>query len=286
MFRDYIDNLCRKIGLKDDVTTAISSLLDKKEMMLESLSSQVYLNENFKVLYDEMKHFGKGKASLLALCTILAMTEKTFQKYQEMGISEQVFYDTMSDITIWSENAQNETGIIGIENINWIINHLRANIFRLGRLQFQITHAHLPPYCSFRERIKSPIHTGDRIVFVHIPQGEKLTPEECDNSFKLAREFFDKYFPKFKFKYFVTESWLIYPEIKNVVSNNSNILSFQRRFRIIAMSNHSSQPYERIWGEKQKNVDYYSEETSLQQNAKKYLKNHGKLGVAYGYIEK
>lgn len=285
MNRNYIDELCDKVNLGADVKQAVDNMLDKKAIMIESLASQVWSTGNFKVLQREMKHFGNERY-LLALCTVLIMTERTFDEYKELDISDDVFFDTMSDIRIWSENLHKETGLIGIENVNWIFNHLKANLFRLGRLQFQITHAHLPVFATIRERIKSPVRNKDRILFVHIPQGEKLAPEECDKSFEMAKTFFDKHFPKFQYRFFVTESWLIYPSNKNVVNSDSNILAFQRRFRIIASSSKIPQPYERIWGEKKKNIENYSEDTSLQRDAKLYLRNGGKLGVAYGYIEK
>lgn len=285
MNRNYIDKLCDKIILETDAKEAVNGMLNKKAIMIESLASQVWSTGNFKVLQKEMKHFGNDRY-LLALCTVLAMTERTADEYKKLDIGDDVFFDTMSDIGIWSENLRKETGLIGIENVNWIINHLKANIFRLGRLQFQITHARLPHFCTIRERLKSHVHNKDRILFVHIPQGEKLTPNECDKSFDSAKDFFATHFPKFEYKFFVTESWLIHPSIKNVVDSDSNILAFQRRFRIVATSQNIPQPYERIWGEKKNNIDEYSEDTSLQRDAKRYLKNGGNLGVAYGYIEK
>ena len=41
---------------------------------------------------------------------------------------------TMSDIKIWCEKADNK----GIREYMWFKNHLKFELFRLGRLQFQI----------------------------------------------------------------------------------------------------------------------------------------------------
>jgi hypothetical protein len=65
---------------------------------------------------------------------------------------------------------------------------------------------------------------------VHIPEGERLSPEECDNSFKLARAFFEKYFPEFEYTVFTCHSWLLDDTLKNYLPGTSNIIRFGDRF--------------------------------------------------------
>ena len=56
----------------------------------------------------------------------------TFAKYKKLGIDDSVFYNTMRDIKIWCKNNGNK----GLNNWGWIKNHLKCELFKLGRLQF------------------------------------------------------------------------------------------------------------------------------------------------------
>ena len=70
---------------------------------------------------------------------------------------------------------------------------------------------------------------GDPVIEVHIAEGLPLLPEECDKSFALAREFFDKYFPNHKYRYFTCHSWLLDKD-SEILSQSYNIKNFAKRF--------------------------------------------------------
>ena len=60
---------------------------------------------------------------------------KLKEKYDYYGISEDIYYDTLSDIKIWCDKNNNK----GLLNYRWIKNHVSFQLFRLGRLQFQFS---------------------------------------------------------------------------------------------------------------------------------------------------
>ena len=284
MDREYIDYICEKIELDEETCIAVNNMLDEKFNVVESLAGQLFSAQKMTLLLKELKHYD-DKGGLFALCVVLAMTQKTYEAYDKAGIDEKIFFDTMSDIRIWAENYRQQTGKIGIDELSWIEHHLHLELFRIGRLQFQFFRAVAPAYLGFFKRRKFPIKPMEKTLFVHIPQGEPLLYDDCIESFKAANEFFAKYHPRYNYKWFVSESWLLYPENRNFMDANSNIYRFMSLFDIKASMPLPFQAIERIWGKREKDIDDYLEDTTLRANAKNYIKNQGRLGIGYGIIE-
>lgn len=76
------------------------------------------------------------------------------------------------------------------------------------------------------------IKHDDYILSVHIPGGDSFTPDVVDISFQYADEFFKKYFPQINFKAYTCSSWLLDTGLERFMKKESNILSFQSRYRI------------------------------------------------------
>ena len=73
-----------------------------------------------------------GDLMRLAVCVDYAQ-KYTLPFYEKKGIPLSVFYDTMADISVWCENNDNK----GLKNYNWLKNHLKGELFKVGRLQYQ-----------------------------------------------------------------------------------------------------------------------------------------------------
>ncbi len=217
------------------------------------------------------------KDDLTRLAVMIECASSTYSKYKAFGIDDKVFYDTIDDIRIWCENNGNK----GLKEYGWIKNHIAFNLFRLGRLQFQLYKCENPTL----DYSKLPFEYGERLIYIHIPQGEKLILSDCIHSIKTAKEFFGKYFPEYSFNYFFCESWLLYEGNIDFMDPHSNIIRFASLFDIAYSCNDDSQAIERIFGRRRINKHNYSEDTSLQKRAKAYLINGGRLGMGIGVID-
>lgn len=259
-----------KIALDTDLSKKVSALFDTDYPKINKLTERCKTG---------------GFASLcaaddlmrLAVCVDYAQ-KYTLPLYEQMGIPLEVFYDTMSDISVWCANNDNK----GLENYNWIKNHLKCELFKIGRLQYQLYKCNNPTF----KYNKLPFSYGDNAVFVHIPQGEKLDLYACKASLKNAKSFLEIYFADFSFDYFICESWLLYGSNSDFMAENSNIMKFASLFNIAYSEKDDSQGIERIFGKRKLFVSQYSENTSLQISAKRYMQNGGKLGIGVGYIPK
>lgn len=148
--------------------------------------------------------------------------------YKKNEISEEIFYDTFSDISCKVRECKEQYGKIGT-CFEWFYLHFDFIYFALGRLQYYIESYNHEPYKYGNYELKP----GDLIYSCHIPSGDKLTPDSCMKSFDKAYEFFkdnlkDNILP------IECRSWLIYPEyVGKVFPKDSNLEKFALMFDII-----------------------------------------------------
>ncbi len=69
---------------------------------------------------------------------VLALLDIALLRYRARGISDDVIRDTFSDFARWVEEYRRKQRVWGLSNLGWMQHHLRARIFKLGRLQFKM----------------------------------------------------------------------------------------------------------------------------------------------------
>lgn len=264
-----LKEFCEGIGLESEA----------RQMVYNNILSLEKFGEYDDALKDDRDKFlclfqGDENSEKVALIFYVMKAIKLFEKFCERGISKEIYFDTFSDITIWCNNYKRKTGRIGIGELEWLTLHLEMKLFRLGRLQFEMSV--LEDNISFND-LNYP--KGMKVVNVHIPQGKALTEEECDKSFEKAVEFFGP-----EYKLFICESWLLSPKLKEILGKESNIIKFQNRFCIYNTIYPFRQAEERIFGEVLMDKSQYTEGTSLQKRAKAYLLTHDDIGIGLGIL--
>jgi hypothetical protein len=160
-----------------------------------------------------------------------AITPHTRALHETHGIPDHVTQATLSDIGrhVLIHQARHQT--LGLAGPDWMMLHARGMLFQLGRLQFE--RARLGTTSSSAlQQAGHPYQKGDPVLAVHIPgfMGP-FTPEDCDASFALAREFFATHFPDERYQIAVCYSWLLDPQLSEYLSPSSNIIRFQQRFQ-------------------------------------------------------
>ncbi len=261
--------LAKEIGLSEGIIKRLNELSGKEKIRVKRCAAQC-IGGNFSCL--------KKENDIIRLAVILSCAVKAKDKYDSMGISEEVYYDTMSDIKIWCENNGNK----GLKNYGWLKNHVKCELFRLGRLQFQI----YPCKNRTLNYKKLPFDYGENLIYVHIPQGEKLEKERCIESIRSAGEFFAKHFPDYGYRWYFTESWLLFEGNREFMAENSNILAFASLFEHCYSVKIDEQAIERIFGKRRIFKKNYPENTSLQKRAKEYIIKGNRLGAGIGVIDR
>lgn len=71
---------------------------------------------------------------------------------------------------------------------------------------------------------------GDHLISVHIPAGGHLDPEYCQRSYDMARELYTRCYPEYRFSLFVCFSWLLAPELEELLDPDTNIMKFRSQY--------------------------------------------------------
>lgn len=260
--------LCEAIGLAPEAIAIVRQYDEMGEDDYDGFKSE--FRRDREVMLEAVRERADYRQLLLYLFARFAA--EAHEAYRVRGIPDDVYMDTFSDIRIWSEVCKQQYGVYGIEESGWLQEHVRLALFRLGRLQFQ-------PWALDREVTAGGrrFAKGQIVLNVHIPAGDSLDPEAAVASFARARTFFRGVPPVF-----VCSSWLLYPGLGELLAPDSNIMRFQRCFRIYAEDETSRQAEERIFGSLRDDPAEYEANTGLQHRARTYLAGGGKLGMGSG----
>lgn len=228
------------------------------------------------LLSDRQKFFGviRKVSGYRQVCLkiYVDLAIKNRARYRELGIEDEVYFDSFEDISIWCEDCYKKYGEYGLEQLEWLYKTVDMRVFRLGRLQFE-------PTVSGKDCVVEgkKLFMGDIVFAVHIPEGKSLDKESVEDSFRKSRTFFHGLS-----KWYTCQSWLLDPKLTELLPADSNILKFQKLFKPIETDRTSLQAEERIYGTVKNDPVEYPEKTTLQRAAKRYLLSGKKLGETLG----
>lgn len=219
---------------------------------------------------------------VLNLYIYLRLCERTLALYREKGIDDSVFYETAQDITLSCRYLKERTGVYGISvrpHRNWLRHFFNVEIFRFGRLQFELISSEWDIEIAGHQ-----VHRGDTILSTHIPRYAKFSEELCEAAYTRARDFFKKYFG-IETCVFFCASWLLHPWLSESLNPNSSIVKFQKRYKLIELREELDEVnsmLKNIFFSLCDNIDDYPEDTSLQRIVKEKLRRGDPMGAAAG----
>ncbi|MDQ0777974.1 hypothetical protein QF026_006440 [Streptomyces aurantiacus] len=152
--------------------------------------------------------------------------------HRQRDIPADVSRRTLADLGRNLAVHRRRTGTTGLLVPWWIGLHFHGELYELGRLQFQ--RARLGGHTG-QAAADAGLDTGpgERCLSLHIADFRgPLSPEACDWSLDLAREFFARHYPDERYEVAVCHSWLLDPQLKRYLPAHSNIVRFQERFRV------------------------------------------------------
>lgn len=200
------------------------------------------------------------------------------QRYQKKGISEEIMRDTVSDMPVWLDIWSGLKGGLYLGELDWFVHHFTMRLFKLGRLQYCFSQA-------YRDVEEFGICKGDRVIDIHIPALGPLYVEECIESLEMARWFFAKYYPEYKYKHLTCHSWLLGQDLTSLLKEDSNILKFQKLFYPVEQyESDAILNYTLRWQIKRDEIGSVEAVTSLAKTVKRLALEgrifHGGYGIA------
>ena len=269
----------KNLGLSADGRSELIGFVERNYRRMEALASKAY----------------KGAIPDFPICRLMPLSRLAVlvwklseirQKYQQTGVPENVYLDTISDIALRQRLYYEKTGKLGISKGDciWFRHLVHGKIFKLGVLQFQpfeMVYLDEKTGFTYSEGLKLRLPAGSPVVNVHIQKGADLEAQKVADSFAFARSFFREVLPDKRFEAFVCYSWLLYPGLREILPARSRIMAFADFFEILGVSKNREQAVERIFGKRFRAKADHPQNTSLQRAA---LSRIDCLGYAIGLI--
>lgn len=235
------------------------------QQILKNLTDPFCWEDARKGLKNLLQTDKKGMNMLLCMLTACGYT---YEKYENLGISEEIFAETMKCFWRFVQEHQVSYGCYGFDRDFWTGRQLSLQLFRLGELEYEM--------CTQKEK---------KTIAVHIPSDADISSEKVQESLHQTREFFERYYPNYRQAPYTCESWLLSPALKDLLPPNSRILNFQALFEVDKVHWASDAVLEWVFQKRGNSLEELPEDTSLQRKMKAYLLDGGKVGEAFGYLK-
>ena len=216
-------------------------------------------------------------STLLFLC----LAKKLRERYEEKGISEEIFIASLKDLTYKLHECREVYKLDGTYVAWWYPGFFRLTRFALGRLQFEIVH--LQKDYKIGETL---LPKDSKAINMHIPRSGKLIHDEVLEAYKQASEFFKDEFQD-EPMVFTCASWLLYPFNFTFLPKESNLGLFYGDFNIVEVGEYeaSSGTIRTIFGlEDIKDPSELPRDTSLRRAYAERIEKGEPVGAGRGFF--
>ena len=238
-----LETLCHDIGLPEEVIQQVLSLNTPAESRLRHPHTW---DEGLEQITDDPR-------GLKMLSCQLNTALDLWKQYQQLGISQEIFVATMGCYNRFVGEHMVTYGCYGFDRGFWTVRQLACKLFRIGQLEYELSE-----------------EEGQPVVKLHIPSNAKLELPLLRASWEAAKHFLSATFPEYAAAPYICGSWLLSPNLKDLLPANSRILAFQSNFNVVR-----SFPDEsfREWVFKDRDItnDKLTENTSLQKSLKAFV---------------
>jgi hypothetical protein len=215
----------------------------------------------------------------LQLLMFQLFAEHTKELYTEKGIDTAIWYDSVCDLKYKAFECKAVYGVWGTWVASWFPRFYNLTRFALGRLQFEVD-----PFRRTYEKNGLVLNEESPVVNVHIPRtGTRLDAASCEDAYRRAQAFFGPSMPDGRCT-FVCSSWLLWPGLKEILPENSNILRFMSDYDVINTGLYGDEHPElwRLFDTQERNPDRLPADSSARRAFIAHLKKGGKTGWGFG----
>jgi len=256
-------DMCKIIELQEDITSEV--------LKYDAVFDYGAIKEKWSKLFEpaawdegvrELQTYcGDDSRGIKILTVYLHCLLYTYERYKEKGISEKIFIDTVKFIPRFMESHKQTNGVYAFTWAWWFPRQIAMREFRIGEFEYELT----------KEQ-------GIPKIYLHIPSDAKLKQGDINE----VRPFVEKFYPAYREADILCESWLLVPELRKLLPENSNIIRFQKQFSITKVEEDSPAFLDWIYCSRDIPYECLPEKTTLQIQVKKHLLAGGKIGWAYG----
>ncbi len=218
---------------------------------LAKLCAQIHMPEEVTPILlsapaDDTLGFRTLRKHLLAACA-------AWERYRELGLSQQIYIDTMTAFSRFVREHRQSFGHYGFDRDFWTTRQTGCVLFRIGQLEYELLQ-----------------EADQRFISLHIPSDTDLSCSCLRTSWEMAKPLLERIFPEFASVPWVCHSWLLSPDLHQLLPPDSRILSFQRSFSITP-GDDDGECKQWVYGREDIPNGELPENTALQRNLKAFL---------------
>lgn len=267
-----LKELCKGIQLPEEACGRVFEEYEKINLaeMERQLNSLMERKTAEKAYHHLVNCLGKDSDNMKMLMCQLVCACRDYDRYKELGISDEVYFDTMRCFTRFLGERRMRTGEILFDRGWWTYHQVSMVLFRIEELEYELTN-----------------FEGKDAVSIHIPSDAAFVPENVEVSLRLVADFIQRVYPEYAQAEYFCESWLLSPRLAVLVKETSNIRKFQKLFIIKKDMPEDTEYMEWMFGkEPGTSLEELPENTSLQIKTKELMKNGGNIGAGVGILTK
>lgn len=257
-----MEQLCRRIHMPEEVTQTLLSL--RCDPDLHKLTWEETWQEGLEELRNALGEDPNGFRELYCMLRCALDAKET---YVALGLSEEIYYDTMGCFSRFVREHQESYGCYGFDRGFWTVRQISCRLFRIGQLEYELIRLN-----------------GVPTVSLHIPTDTVLRPELLRKSWLDARAVLGRVFPEYAEAPCYCHSWLLSPTLRQLLPPTSNILKFQQSFTITPIDVPSQGFLQWVFKNPGLPTEDLPENTGLQRRLKAFLLSGGTFVDAKGYL--
>lgn len=252
-----MEQLCRQINMPGEVTRELTALHQTLEEFscLEQIMDPDRWDEGLARLKEAL---GEDPRGLKRLCCMLRCAMKARAEYERLGIPENIYVDTMAAFSRFVREHKESYGVYGFNRGSWTPRQVSLVLLRIGQLEYELTDLN-----------------GEDAVSLHIPTDVDLRPQVLVPSLKAGLAELYRLFPRYRGKPVYCRSWLLSPLLKDLLPESSNILQFQKLFRVEPEGIPGNDVLLWVFKNPKLPKEAYPENTSLQRRLKAFFLEGG-----------
>ncbi|MDD6572680.1 MAG: acyltransferase domain-containing protein [Thermoflexaceae bacterium] len=252
----------------------VVALLDEYEAKrIQEIPEEIYrklcVREEWEEGVRELQNYlGDDPASMKILWEQLnILCQYTYGEYVKRGIGNDVFVATMKFCTRFLNEHYATWGTFKYVWAWWFPRQMMVQEFRIGALEYEL------------------VDGKEREIAIHIPSDADMSKDSIRESLATFYHFRGTHYPDWKDVRLTSDTWMLMPELQELLGENSRIVAFQKLFQIDYIDREATWYMGWIFPGYDTVDDKLPEKTTLQRELKKYLLAGNKFGTARGHIK-
>lgn len=261
--------LVRLLDIPEEVEKQLADYENSREIIIpDDLISRILERSQWDDSIKKLQELlGDDPAGIKILWELLHIVSTySYEEYGKRGIPDDIFIATMKFCTRYLREHDKHFGEYKFKEAWWFPRQISLCEYRIGALEYEF------------------VDGEEREIAIHIPADADMRKESVARSLEEFEQFKKRYYPQWENVSMTCDTWMLMPELKEFLGEDSNIIAFQDLFEIDIV-NHDATWY-RNWifpGAGSVDTDL-PEDTTLQRSLKKYLLAGNKFGVAKGHL--